>query len=130
MYLFQKKQDSYFFMNLLGPSPDCDSGYDASTMESASTPFNVTSPNTDTCDTTGDTHESLSEVVDPDAEDDNVSTVSNISDLSGLSDLSGQEWKAIAGSMQWVIQNFPLTGELFNNEIIIFLKLFFFYFKQ
>lgn len=87
---------------MLGPSPDCDSGYDASTLESAPTPFNLTSPNTDTCDTTGDTHESLSEIADPDLDDDAVSTVSNLSDLSGLSELSGQGWKAVSGSMQWV----------------------------
>lgn len=61
----------------------------------------MTSPNADTCDTTGDTHESLSEIVDPDIEDDNVSTVSNLSDLSGLSELSGAGWKAVTGSMQW-----------------------------
>lgn len=66
-------------------------------MESAPTPFNITSPHTDTCDTTGDTHESLSEIADPDLEDDNVSTVGNLSDLSGLSDLPGQELK-----MLWV----------------------------
>ncbi|KAJ8919627.1 hypothetical protein NQ315_006153 [Exocentrus adspersus] len=99
-----------------GISADCDSGYEASTLESMPTPSRHTSPHTDL----GDTHESASslsssflrtpthttEQLDTsqdslEVDDDNASTVS---ELSGLSDLSGQDWKPMAGSMIWIQQ--------------------------
>lgn len=100
---------SFFF---LGISADCDSGYEASTLESIPTCSLQTSPHTDSGDIP-DSLSSLSEIfltpsradlVDTsqdsiEVEEDNVSTVSEI---SGLSDLSGQDWKPMAGSMIWV----------------------------
>ncbi|RZC33455.1 NAD-dependent histone deacetylase Sir2, partial [Asbolus verrucosus] len=93
-------------------SADCDSGYEASTLESIPTSSHQTSPHTDP----GDIPESLSSLSEIfltpsrtdqadmsqdslEADDDNVSTVSEI---SGLSDLSGQDWKPMAGSMIWI----------------------------
>ncbi|EEZ99804.1 NAD-dependent histone deacetylase Sir2-like Protein [Tribolium castaneum] len=95
-----------------GISPDCDSGYEASTLESIPTSSHQTSPHTDP----GDVPESLSSLSEIfltpsrtdqadtsqdsiEADDDNASTVSEI---SGLSDLSGQDWKPMAGSMIWI----------------------------
>lgn len=98
----------------LGVSADCDSGYEASTMESLPTPSHQTSINAD-----GDVQENFSDsflqtpthltennYTSQDSmeadDDDNLSTVSHLSELSGLSDLSGQDWKPMAGSMTWV----------------------------
>ncbi|KAJ8972478.1 hypothetical protein NQ314_000171 [Rhamnusium bicolor] len=98
-----------------GISADCDSGYEASTLESIPTPSHYTSPHTDP----GDIHESMSNLSESflqtpthtdqldtsqdslEVDDDNASTVS---ELSGLSDLSGQDWKPMAGSMIWIQQ--------------------------
>ncbi|XP_056630819.1 NAD-dependent protein deacetylase sirtuin-1 isoform X1 [Diorhabda sublineata] len=99
-----------------GISADCDSGYEASTLESMPTPLHHTSPRTDP----GDIQESMSSIsesftqtpthtdqhdVSQDSleieDDDNASTVS---ELSGLSELSGQDWKPMAGSMIWIQQ--------------------------
>ncbi|XP_060521146.1 NAD-dependent protein deacetylase sirtuin-1 [Cylas formicarius] len=94
---------------------DCDSGYEASTMESR-TPSHHTSPHTDSGDMHGSlcslsesffqtpTHTDQLEISQDSLEvdDDNASTVSHLSELSGLSDLSGQEWKPMAGSMIWI----------------------------
>lgn len=101
-----------YLISLPGISGDCDSGYEASTLESIPTCSLQTSPQTDS----GDIHDSLSSLSEIfltpsrrdlaetsqdsiEAEDDNVSIVSEI---SGLSDLSGQDWKPMAGSMIWV----------------------------
>ncbi|KAJ3662329.1 hypothetical protein Zmor_006683 [Zophobas morio] len=95
-----------------GISADCDSGYEASTLESIPTSSHQTSPHTDP----GDVQESLSSLSEIfltpsrtdqadtsqdsiEADDDNASTVSEI---SGLSDLSGQDWKPMAASMIWI----------------------------
>ncbi|KAJ8976872.1 hypothetical protein NQ317_001196 [Molorchus minor] len=97
-----------------GTSADCDSGYEASTLESIPTSHH-TSPHRDSIDN----HESMSSVSGSylqtpthtdqldtsqdslEVDDDNASTVS---ELSGLSDLSGQDWKPMAGSMIWIQQ--------------------------
>lgn len=106
-----------------GLTTDCDSGYEASTMESLPTPSHShhTSPHTDACDLqeslsslsesffTSPSHEQ-NDQLDTSHEsleaedDDNASTVSHLSELSGLSDLSGQDWKPMAGSMVWIQQ--------------------------
>lgn len=108
-----KKQTSTYAVSISGTSADCDSGYEASTLESIPTPSHHTSPHTDP----GDIHESMSNLSGSflqtpthtdqldtsqdslEVDDDNASTVS---ELSGLSDLSGQDWKPMAGSMIWV----------------------------
>ncbi|XP_072400041.1 NAD-dependent protein deacetylase sirtuin-1 [Diabrotica undecimpunctata] len=98
-----------------GISADCDSGYEASNLESVPTPLH-TSPRTDP----GDIQETMSSISESfmqtpthtdqqdtsqdsliEDDDDNASTVS---ELSGLSDLSGQDWKPMAGSMIWIQQ--------------------------
>ncbi|KAJ8946100.1 hypothetical protein NQ318_010397 [Aromia moschata] len=97
-----------------GISADCDSGYEASTLESIPASHH-TSPHTDP----GDIQECLSSISGSylqtpthmdqldtsqdslEVDDDNASTVS---ELSGLSDLSGQDWKPMAGSMIWIQQ--------------------------
>ena len=100
------------YLSFTGISADCDSGYEASTLESIPTSSHQTSPHTDP----GDVQESLSSLSEIfltpsrtdqadtsqdsiEADDDNASTVSEI---SGLSDLSGQDWKPMAASMIWV----------------------------
>nr|XP_023022612.1 NAD-dependent protein deacetylase sirtuin-1 [Leptinotarsa decemlineata] len=98
-----------------GISPDCDSGYEASTLESIPThSYQQASPPPDS----GYVNESMSSISEtflptrshPDQldtsqdsleDEDNASTVS---ELSGLSDLSGQDWKPMAGSMIWIQQ--------------------------
>ncbi|CAH0546882.1 unnamed protein product [Brassicogethes aeneus] len=101
-----------------GVSVDCDSGYEASTMESLPTPSHHASPHTDPGDRPEESLSNLSESITQtpthmadqldtsqdslEVDDDNASTVSNLSELSGLSDLSGQEWKPMAGSMIWI----------------------------
>lgn len=113
----------YFF---IGIQTDCDSGYEASTLESLPTPSQHTSPRLDsehfstssssnssssspqsesfpTLSHTDNLDNSQDSVYpEEDDDDDNVSTVSEI---SGLSDLSGQEWKPMAGSMMRVSSN-------------------------
>uniref|UniRef100_A0A6P7GF80 protein acetyllysine N-acetyltransferase n=1 Tax=Diabrotica virgifera virgifera TaxID=50390 RepID=A0A6P7GF80_DIAVI len=98
-----------------GISADCDSGYEASNLESVPTPLH-TFPRTDP----GDIQETMSSISESfmqtpthadqqdtsqdsviEDDDDNASTVS---ELSGLSDLSGQDWKPMAGSMIWIQQ--------------------------
>nr|CAH7760117.1 unnamed protein product [Callosobruchus chinensis] len=81
-----------------GTSADCDSGYEASTMESMPTSSSRGSPGR--AGLSADEGEK-SGSIDDDEDDDNASTVS---ELSGLSDLSGQDWKPMAGSMIWIQQ--------------------------
>lgn len=99
--------------SLIGISADCDSGYEASTMESFSTPSRQASLNTDAdtqenfsdsfLQTPTHTTENLDITQDSiEVDDDNASTVSHLSELSGLSDLSGHEWKPMAQSFVWV----------------------------
>ena len=99
-----------------GVSADCDSGYEASTMDTVTTSSYITSPCTDTmnmqvnfCASSENLQQGSGDIFNLDTsqdsiepEDDNASTVSNLSDLSGLSELSGQDWKPMAGSMAWV----------------------------
>ncbi|KAF7273784.1 hypothetical protein GWI33_013539 [Rhynchophorus ferrugineus] len=84
-----------------GIGTDCDSGYEASTMESLPTPSHHTSPHTDAGDLQVDTPQ---ESLDVEDDDDNTSTVSHLSELSGLSDLSGQDWKPMASNIVWIQQ--------------------------
>lgn len=101
----------------IGIPTDCDSGYEASTLESLPTPSQHQSPRLDASDRSEnfssspesesfqtpshtDNLDTSQDSVYP--EDDNLSTVSEI---SGLSDLSGQEWKPMAGSMIRVKNN-------------------------
>ncbi|KAL1518258.1 hypothetical protein ABEB36_001906 [Hypothenemus hampei] len=93
-------------------STDCDSGYEASTMQSLPTPSHShhTSPQPDSVDCVSNQSSAFfpnpdqdeEDVEEEEDEDDNASTVSHLSELSGLSNLSGQDWKPMAGSMIWI----------------------------
>lgn len=116
-------------MNNSGISADCDSGYEASTMESLPTPSRQASLNADgdiqeifldgVPQTPTHTNENLDVTQDSiEGDDDNASTASHLSELSGLSDLSGQEWKPMAQSFVWVCFNIFFTK---NAEILLIL---------
>ncbi|CAH1975886.1 unnamed protein product [Acanthoscelides obtectus] len=81
-------------------SADCDSGYEASTMESMPTPSRRDSPGR--AGLSADEAEKGESVEDEEEDDDD--NASTVSELSGLSDLSGQDWKPMAGSMIWIQQ--------------------------
>ncbi|CAG9763128.1 unnamed protein product [Ceutorhynchus assimilis] len=101
-----------------GLTTDCDSGYEASNLESIQTHspqhpdtqesmsnLSASCCPTPTHENNDTSQESLEEEEEEDDdEDDNTSTVSNLSDISGLSNLSGQDWKPMAGSMIWIQQ--------------------------
>ncbi|XP_018320883.2 NAD-dependent histone deacetylase sirtuin-1 [Agrilus planipennis] len=95
--------------NSEGILADCDSGYEASTLESLPTPTHQVSPlsHSEIPDAlSGFASESdnlnLSSCNPSQEDDDNASTISHFSDLSGLSDVSLHDWKFTSGSMVWV----------------------------
>ncbi|XP_017772877.1 PREDICTED: NAD-dependent protein deacetylase sirtuin-1 isoform X1 [Nicrophorus vespilloides] len=88
---------------MAGPQgdPSEDSGYEASTLESLSTPLRreVGLENMDEMPL----HTDMSrDSIDEDVEDEDDDNVSTVSELSGLSDLSGQDWKPHADSRTWI----------------------------
>lgn len=101
-----------------GLTTDCDSGYEASTLESLPTSSHHTSPHTDLQESLSSLSESFfpqssstndqnelegqQESVEDEDDDDNASTVSHLSELSGLTDLSSHDWKPKNGIMIWI----------------------------